>query len=290
MDAKALILGAFHVAIAGTVFCYGLQATREGLAYLLHRPGLLGRSLLAMLVIVPIVVVVCVKSLNLPHAAAVVLTALSISPIPPMLPKKQLKGGGMAPYGLGLLLVLGLGSIVTVPLWVALLENVFGLPLSMRPDAIVKIVLTMVVAPLLVGMLCAKLMPRLAQALLEPVRKLAGLLLIAGALVLLAGTWRAIWSATGHWAVVSIVAFVLLGLLVGHLLGGPEQEHASVLALSAASRHPAIALTIASASFPDEQFAATLALYLIVCTVVVIPYVKWQRQRSAHVPDHIQAN
>lgn len=287
MDAKALVLVAFHVAIAGTVFSYGLHATREDLAYLFHRPGLLCRSLVATLVIVPAVVVACVKGLNLPHAAMVVLTVLSISPVPPMLPKKQSKAGGMAPYALALLVVLGLGSIVSVPLWVALLEKVFGLPLSMQPEAILKIVLTMIVGPLLAGLLFSRLMPRLARTLAQPVRKVATYLLVAGAVVLLAGTWRAIWAAAGHWVVVSIIAFVLLGLVVGHLLGGPEREHSSVLALSSAARHPAIALTIASANFPDEQFVPTLALYLIVCTLVVIPYVKWQRVQAAGDP---QAN
>ncbi|GJG97609.1 hypothetical protein [Cupriavidus pauculus] len=284
MDAKALVLLAFHVAILGTVFSYGLQATRADLAYLFHRPGLLCRSLLATAVIVPVVVVVCVKSLNLPHAAAVVLTVLSISPVPPMLPKKQSKAGGMAPYALALLVVLGLSSVVTVPLWGVLLESVFDLSLSMRPGAILKIVLTMIVAPLLAGLLVSTLLPGLARRLAQPVRKVATCLLIAGAVVILAGTWRAILAATGHWVVVAIIAFVLLGLVVGHLLGGPEREHSPVLALSSTARHPAIALTIASANFPDEQFIPTLALYLIVCTLVVIPYVKWQRAQAAGDP------
>lgn len=284
MDAKTLVLLAFHVAILGTVFSYGLQATRADLAYLFHRPGLLCRSLLATAVIVPVVVVVCVKSLNLPHAAAVVLTVLSISPVPPMLPKKQSKAGGMAPYALALLVVLGLSAVVTVPLWGVLLESVFDLSLSMRPGAILKIVLTMIVAPLLAGLLFSSLMPGLALKLAQPVRKVATCLLIAGAVLILAGTWRAILAAAGDWVVVSIIAFVLLGLLVGHLLGGPEREHSPVLALSSAARHPAIALTIASANFPDEQFIPTLALYLIVCTLVVIPYVKWQRAQAAGDP------
>lgn len=284
MDAKALVLVAFHVAIAGTVFCYGLQATRGDLAYILHRPGLLCRSLLATLIVVPVVVLICVKSLDLPHAIAVVLTVLSISPVPPMLPKKQSKAGGMTPYALALLVVLGVGSTVSVPLWGVLLERTFGMPLSMRPEAILKIVLTMIVAPLLIGLLFSRLVPRLALALVQPVRKVATCLLVAGAVVLLAGTWRAIWSAAGHWVVVSIVAFVLLGLLVGHLLGGPEREHSSVLALSSAARHPAIALTIASSSFPGEQFLPTLGLYLIVCALVVIPYVKWQSAQAAVDP------
>lgn len=285
MDVKTLVLFAFHVAIAGTVFSYGLQATRDDVLYLAIRPGLLFRSLLAVLVIVPVVVIVCVKLLDLPQPTGVVLVALAISPVPPLLPAREKKAGGATSYGLALLLLLGLGAIVTVPLWVALLDLVFAQPLAMRPDAIVKIVLTMVVAPLVAGLLFSKLAPRGARALLVPVRRVANGLLAAGVLALLAGTWRAIWSVTGHGTVLAIIAFVLLGLFVGHMLGGPAREHASVLALSTASRHPAIAMAVASANYPGEQFAPTLILYLILCAGVALPYVKWQRRRARSVPD-----
>lgn len=280
MDAKALIVLALQCAIATTVFTYGLQATRDDLLYIAQRPGLLLRSLIAMLVILPILVVACVYYLDLPQPTAVVLTALAISPVPPLLPKKHKKAGGVAPYGLGLLVVLALVSIVTMPLSVALFNWLFAQPLAVGPASILKIVLTMIIAPLAVGLLAAALMPRVAQRLITPVRLIATVLLAAGVLVLLAGTWRVILSSTGHWTVIAIVAFVLAGLVVGHCLGGPEPEHASVLALSSASRHPAIALAISAANFPGEQFAPTLVLYLIVCTVIAIPYVKWQRHRS----------
>jgi len=58
--------------------------------------------------------------------------------------------------------------------------------------------------------------------------------------------------------------FVVAGLVVGHLLGGPPRDQASVLALSSACRHPMMALTIASANFPDERFGAAVLLYLLV--------------------------
>jgi BASS family bile acid:Na+ symporter len=144
-----------------------------------------------------------------------------------------------------------------------------------------KIVLTMIIAPLALGLLVAKLMPGAATRLFTPVRRLATLLLFAGILVLLASTWHAIWSTTRLWTVVAIAAFVVVGLLIGHWLGGPEPEHASVLALSTASRHPAIALAISAANYPGEQFAPTLALYLLVCTILAIPYVKWQSTHSS---------
>jgi BASS family bile acid:Na+ symporter len=280
MDVKALILFALQIAIAGTVFTYGLQANRDDLLYIVHRPGLLLRSLIAMLVLMPLLVVACVYFLNLPQSTAVVLTALAISPVPPMLPKKHKKAGGIAPYGLGLLVILALVSIVTVPLSVMFIDWLFAIPRGVGPSAIVKIVLKMIIAPLALGMLVAKLAPGAAQALFMPVRRLAALLLIAGALVLLAATWHAIWSTAGHWTVVVILAFVVAGLAIGHWLGGPAPEHASVLALSTASRHPAIALAISAANYPGEQFAPTVALYLILCTALAIPYVKWQRSRS----------
>ncbi|MDR3100951.1 MAG: hypothetical protein LBV73_28295 [Paraburkholderia sp.] len=281
MDAKTLILLALQFAIMGTVFTYGLEATRDDLLYVVRRPGLLVRSLLSVLVIVPLVIVGCIYFLELPQPTAVVLTALAISPVPPLLPQKQKKAGGVAPYGLGLLVVLALVSIVTVPLSIKFFNWLFAQPVAMAPGAITQIVLKMIIAPLAVGMLVARFAPQAVPRLLAPVRRIATLLLFAGALVLLAGTWRVTLAATGQWTVVAIVCFVLAGLLIGHWMGGPQPEHASVLALSSASRHPAIALAMAAGNFPNEQFAPTLLLYLILCTILAIPYVKWQRSRAA---------
>ncbi|RZF26898.1 hypothetical protein EVC45_25740 [Paraburkholderia sp. UYCP14C] len=280
MNVKALILLVLQIAIAGTVFSYGLQARRDDLLYVVARPGLLLRSLVAMLVVMPLLVVACVYYLELPQPTAVVLTALAISPVPPLLPKKE-NEAGVPRYGLGLLVVLALMSIVTVPLSVALFNWLFTLPLAVNPLSIMKIVLTMIIVPLAAGRLVARFASRETPRLLTLVRRLARLMLIVGVIALLAGTWRAIWSSTGHGTVVAIMAFVLAGLAVGHCLGAPEPRHSMVLALSTASRHPAIALAISAANYPGEQFAPTLALYLILCTILVIPYVKWQRSRSA---------
>ena len=75
--------------------------------------------------------------------------------------------------------------------------------------------------------------------------------------------------------------FVLVGLGVGHWLGGPQAEDSTVLALSTASRHPAIALAVAKLNFPDEpHLGATILLYLILLTVLTVPYVRWQRHLS----------
>ena len=76
---------------------------------------------------------------------------------------------------------------------------------------------------------------------------------------------------------------MVVGLVVGHIFGGPDPEHAVVLALSTACRHPAIALTIATSNAPTEPVAGTILLYLILNLILAIPYVLWQKARHSRV-------
>jgi BASS family bile acid:Na+ symporter len=110
-------------------------------------------------------------------------------------------------------------------------------------------------------------------------------LLGLGALALLAGSVSEIWALVGSGAVIAIAAFVVAGLAAGHLLGGPEPDERTILALSTACRHPAIALTIASANFPENRFGATILLYLLLNVAIGIPYMAWRSKLgtpSAH--------
>ncbi|MCW5737153.1 MAG: hypothetical protein KIS73_23710 [Enhydrobacter sp.] len=280
MDAKEILILALKAAIFGTMFGYGLKATIGDLLYLIRRPGLALRSVLSVLVIMPVLVVALVKILDLRTAVEATLVALAISPVPPLLPQKQIKAGGTASYGLGLLILLAVIAIGAIPLWIELLGHVFDRSLSVDPGRIAGIVLFMLLLPLAAGMTLHALFPAVALRSQEPARWLSTGLLVLGALALLAGTWGAVWNALGSGTAVVLAGLVVVGLLVGHLMGGPEPEHSTVLSLSSASRHPAIALTIASVNYPDEDFVGIILLYLIISALVCIPYVAWQRRRS----------
>ncbi len=281
MDAKQLLILVFQVAIVATVFGYGLKSTKEDLLYVVQRPGLLVRSLLSMLVVMPVLAVLFVRAFDLRQTTQVVLIALSISPVPPLLLQRESKAGGRRPYGLGLMLVLGVVSIVAIPLVIAILERLFSRSFTADTGAIVRIVLIAVLLPLLAGVVIRMVMPRIAERLDKPVRILANGLLLVGVIVLLIAGWQVIWAAVGGGTILAMIAFVVAGLLVGHLLGGPQREHAVVLAMATACRHPAIALAIASSNFPDERFGGTIILYLLVSIVVCVPYIAWQRRLMA---------
>lgn len=281
MDLKQIVVLALQISIIAMVFGFGLKATSDDLLYVVRRPGLLARSLLALLVVMPIVAIVLVRTFDFARTVEIALVALAISPVPPLLPNRERAAGAIVSYGLGLMVTLGVLSIVVVPLALELLVRVFGVPLGTSPATIARLMLTMLVGPVVIGVAIRALAPAFAARIAGPVNTLALVLLALGALVLLAATAPAIWALVGDGTVVALAIFIVIGLAVGHVLGGPDPESAGVLALSTACRHPIIAMTIAAANFPEERFGAIIILYLLVNIVLSIPYIVWQKKHVA---------
>lgn len=281
MGARELVLLAIVLSILCTVFGFGLKAAWDDLLYLARRPGLLLRSLLAVNVLMPIVALLLVRTFDLQHEVEVALVALAISPLPPLLPNRLGKAGGHAAYGISLMATLGLLAIATVPLTLQLLGSLLDRPLGIAPSAIASKVLTMIIAPLAAGILVRAWLPAVASRIERPVELVAKLLLPLAVLALLSAVLPAVWALVGNGTVVAMVAFVAIGLLVGHVVGGADPEKATVLAIASACRHPAIALSIASTNFPDERFGATIVLFLLVSALACLPYIAWQKRRAA---------
>jgi BASS family bile acid:Na+ symporter len=181
--------------------------------------------------------------------------------------------------------LLALLSIALVPLSLRFFGAFLGLPSSMSPAVIAGIVFKAALLPLAAGLLLRALAPALATRLERPVWILVTILMPLAVAAVLFSTAPAMWQAIGSGAILAFLAFLLAGFAAGHVLGGPNPDHSIVLALSTACRHPAIALSIASASYPDERFGPTIILYLLLGIIVGVPYVAWQkRQMSAQVP------
>lgn len=284
MALAQLVLLALLVSIVLTVFGLGLRATTEELVYLGRRPGLLARSLVATVVIMPVFAVALTSVLALRPAATIALVALALSPVPPLLPGRQTGAGGHRGYAVGLLAVLAALSVVVVPLEAQLLARFYGKDVSVPVSAFAAVILKTVFLPLGAGVLVRAVRPSLASRIERPVALVAKVLLPIGAALLLAGAARAIRAEIEGGTIVAMAAFVAVGLAVGHVLGGPSPEHSAVLAYATACRHPAVAFSIAAASFPEARVGATILLYLLVNVIVGLAYVAWLRARRARPP------
>ena len=55
-----------------------------------------------------------------------------------------------------------------------------------------------------------------------------------------------------------------------------------MLALSAATRHPGVAMAIASANFPDiRETVPAIFLYVLVSAIATAPYFMWRKKSHA---------
>jgi len=281
MDLKQIVLIVAQASIFLTVFGFGLKASFADLLYVVRRPRLLARSLLAVFVIMPLVVFALVKALDFTQTVRVALVALSISPLPPILPRKESGAGWDSSFGLGLMSILATLSIVLVPASLELLELFTGQKFGMAPAVIARVVVISTLLPLVAGVLVHRLLPALTDTLERYATLLARVMLPLAVVALVAGAFPEMWALVGRGAILAIVIFTVFGLGIGHLLAGSDPNHQVVLALSTACRHPAVAFFIAGSNFPDLQFGGIILLYLLVNTLVGIPYLKWQRQRVA---------
>ena len=280
MSAEQAILLTLQVSILLTVFGFGLQATAADVVSIRRHPRLLGRSLLSVFVVMPIVAVALTDTFVLLPSVEAVLLALAISPVPPLLPGRGRKAGADRSYGLGLMVVAGLLSIVLVPLTLGLLGRYFGRPFSMPLLAIARVVVVAAVLPLVAGMVVRVLQPSVAARIAKPVRVVAQTLLVAGVLALFARVLPAALSLVGNGTLMAMVTFMVVGLAAGHWLGGPVPGNRLVLALSTSSRHPAIAFAVVQVNFPDEpDLGAAVVLYLFVSLCLGFSYQVWQRRR-----------
>jgi BASS family bile acid:Na+ symporter len=281
MTLQQAIMLALQASILLTVLGFGLATTLDDVLYLARRPSLLVRSLLAMLVIMPLVALFIRVVFAFEPGVEIALVALALSPVPPLLPGKQQKAGGYAPYALGLMVIAGLLSVVTLPLSMELIGRYAGRPFAMAPGAVARLIVTSMILPIGIGLAVRAALPALAAGLVKPVGLVAKVLLAIGGLGLLAAAGPAMLELLGNGTLVVMAAFVAIGLTVGHLMGGPNEDHSVVLALSTASRHPAIAFAVAKANFPDEpNLLAAVLLYAIVAALVGIPYQMWRKRQA----------
>jgi BASS family bile acid:Na+ symporter len=238
----------------------------------------------------PIIAALIATTFALPLEVKVALVALAVSPVPPIIQKKQISAGGRQEYVVGLLVAMSLLAIVLVPLTVLILDDIFGRAATITPASVAKIMLLTVLAPLGVGLLLRHWVPPTEKAA-GAIIAIAGLLLVVGVVLLLYGLWPVTRTYIGNGVVAMLAALAVIGLAVGHILGGPRPGDRTALAMSTSSRHPAVALAIATSGAVTEPKPelAIILLYLVVATFVALPYQKWRKPTVGGAP-YIQVN
>ena len=248
----------------------GLQVNRTHLMAALKNGSLLGRAILANLIIVPILGVLIVGAFHLNDTIATGFLLMAIAPgVPFVVLSGGRKKGGSLGLAVSLALIMQALAIVTVPITAQ-----FVLPLHARVDVTIgKLIVTLALVqllPLLAGMFLAERAPALAPRLERPVM----LIVLAGVVVLLVvlapTIAKSVASVYGSRGMLAMLTLVVLSVATGWFLGGPESANRRTLSIGTALRNIGLAAVVATASFPDRGVAAAVLTYFLVQFVVTM--------------------
>ena len=289
-DRKPMGLEQFvRIAIAISVMlsgiALGLRYVMGEAGYLLRKPGLLAKSLITMNVFMPVIAISLVTALNLKVPVKVALVAMAVSPVPPLLPGAQLNLTSRA-FLYGIVAFSAVCSAVLVPVTVGVFTGYLHVGAANVAEVILVVLVT-VLLPLAIGIGIQWVGKGRTKLLAASVYKLGTALLAVASACELVIEWPTIRSLLGDGTVIAIVAFSVIGLLLGHLLGGPDPEDRTVLALATASRHPGVAMVIGAASFSSPRLVtASVTLAVVVTTIAMLPYAVWRRRVHAATHRH----
>jgi BASS family bile acid:Na+ symporter len=190
-------------------------------------------------------------------------------------------------YSASLQLTLALLAVVITPLTL----SIFAILFQRIPDRITllevaKQVTMVQFLPVILGLLLQKFGSKYAVAIAQPLTFIANslfLLLIVLACIVGFPLMFEIWGLP----LVAIAIMVIVSLGIGHLLGGPDNDKRSILAISCIARNVGLALFIAILNDVQQQVIPTLVAYLILGAILGVFYsIIYKRKLAALSQDN----
>lgn len=282
MDHPTLLIFV-KITIFALMLAIGVNLPLQQLISLWRRPGSLIRSLLAVIVLVPMLVGLLLWVFDLPPPVATGLAVLAAAPGAPLTTKRSQMAGGKMPYSASLQLTLALLAVVVTPLTLTVFYALFNLETeTVAPLAVAKQVALVQLLPVGIGLLIQNFWPKITDRVGKPLNVIANILfLLLLALVIVPGV-RMILQV-GAAPIAAILIMVAVSLAIGFLLGGPVYDERSSLAVASIARNVGLALYIAALSGVEQSLIPTLLSYMILGAIVAVPFSVWRKRRAVRL-------
>jgi BASS family bile acid:Na+ symporter len=235
------------------------------------------RSLVAVIVIVPLIAGLLIWLFALNPVAATGLALLASSPGAPLTTFRSKMAGADVRLVSSLQLTLAFLAIVVTPITLAVFNHFFDtLTDPIRFIYVLQQVAQVTFLPVAIGITLRKFAPAFTnqiQGALNTISNLLFLLLVAVvlALFLLSAELRAM-LAIGWVPAIAIIILILTALACGHFLGGPEPEYRAGLAVASIARNIGLAVFIAGMSEEATAALPMILAYLLIGVVLGVPY------------------
>jgi BASS family bile acid:Na+ symporter len=253
--------------VLSSMVAMGLGLTVSQIIAPLRRARLVGLSLLANFVLMPVAALGLAALLPLDEPLGVGLLLLGTAAGAPFLPKlAQIAKGDLA-FAVGLMVLLMVVTVVYLPLVLPLL-----LPgVSVNPQKIARSLFLLMLLPLAGALAVRAWFSELAARTKPFLDKFSNLSLILLVVLITIANVNNVVAVFGTRGILAGIIFIASGFVVGWLLGGPEISTRRVLALGTAQRNIAAALVVGSQSFSDPKVVVMVVVVAIVSLLVLMP-------------------
>jgi BASS family bile acid:Na+ symporter len=267
--------------VALSVFAAGLEISPSRvLGYFKERPGLILRSLFAVLVLVPAAALAIILVLQPAVGTGVGLAILVACPPAPLMFKSAPQKG--ASQALMAFLHLGLAalSFVTVPAVLFVISQPLGFHADVDLTAMALILGKTILVPISLGLIVHGAAPAFAEKVAPLLAKIGSIGILIVLLVMLAALFPQL-AKMDPWSYFVVAVVSASALAIGHFAGPEDPQEKTAVAVECGVRHPALALAIGSANFRPERALPVLVPCVITFIVMASIYLAWRGKSAA---------
>lgn len=223
-------------------------------------------ALVANFIVLPAGAIGLGRLVGLEEPFAIGLLLLASAAGAPFVPKLAQLARGNVAFGVGVMVLLMVVTVVYLPLALPVL-----LPgVTVDPWKIGRSLFLLMLLPLAIGLAGRAWLPAFADRVKPVLNRLSSLSLTVLMVAITGANLRNVLSVFGTGGIIAGLLLIALGFGTGWLLGGPGRDTRSVLALGTAQRNIAAALVVGS-GFTDPKVVVMVVVVAIVGLFVLMP-------------------
>jgi predicted Na+-dependent transporter len=262
--------------IVSSMLAMGMSLTMAQILQPLRNVRLVLLALLANFVLTPLLAYVIIRVIPLEQSLQIGLVVLATAAGAPFLPKLVQGAKGNIAFGVGLMTLLMVVTIVYMPLVLPLM-----LPgVEINPWDIAKSLIVLMLIPLAIGLLFKSHSPDSAAHWAATLNKISGLAILILLVVGLGLNVSNIIDLLGSLGLLALLLFIVGSLLIGLLLGGRDPAVRSVMGLGTAQRNVAAAILVSVQNFSDTNTVSFVLVAAVLLLLVLLPTAKRMGARN----------
>ena len=263
--------------VISSMLAVGVSLTVRQIMAPLRNGKLISLALLANFVLMPLGALLIARLLRLDEPLGIALLLLGIAAGAPFLPKLAGLAKSDLAFAVGLMVLLMVLTVGYMPLVLPLLlEGV-----SVDPTKIAISLVLLMLLPLGAGLLVKARFGHVADRIRTSLNRISSLSLVLLIVLLLVTNIRNVFSLLGTRGILASILFILVGVAIGWLLGGPAFGTKAVLALGTAQRNIAAALVVGGKNFDDPYVLVMVVVVAVVGLLILMPLARVLGSRGA---------